>query len=91
MATRIEIQTLLLSGLGIVLLGAGIVFGVDAWASMQLLESQNLVTEAVAQQEYKASARIIQYSTFSIGLGIILSIHGAITHLRVAIKDQQND
>lgn len=85
MVSRPRLQAILLSSLGIVLLAAGITFGIDAWASMQILEAEGALHGQTAQGEYMTSARIVQASALSAGLGIIISIHGAIAHLRDAI------
>jgi hypothetical protein len=86
MVSQPRLQAIILSGLGIILLATGIIFGIDAWASMQILETELAIHGSTAQSEYMTSARIVQASALSIGLGVIISIHGAIAHLRSALR-----
>jgi len=90
MVSRPRLQAILLSGLGIVLLAGGITFGIDAWASMQILKAEGTLHGQTAQSEYMTSARIVQASALSIGLGIVISIHGAIAHLKSTLNHSRH-
>jgi len=72
-------------------LGAGVVGAVDAWATMQQIEAQGLIGQAVYESEYESAANSLRWFVLAASLGFAFLVGGSIEYLRGTVKELASD
>lgn len=87
MVNQTHLGAVVLSVIGGVLAGFGVVLSVDAWTTMQQIEAQGMIGQAIYEQQYESAADTLRYSVLAAVLGISLIMGSSIEYLRGTIKE----